>query len=162
MTGETDDFDFPLVGPSHRTLADPLGDVFAFKLKLNSPPDCSAAAASPASLWPANGKLVPVRIGGVIDPDGDPVEISVTRITQDEPLTKKGQPDATGLSTDRPTLRATRDGKGDGRVYHVTFTATDPQQASCTHTLTVCVPHDPAKRTCGDGGPLFGSTAEQL
>jgi hypothetical protein len=158
VTGETDDFDFPIVGPSHRTLAEPTGDVFALKIDLNAPPGCSAATASPAVIWPPNGKLISVRIGGVTDPDGDPVTVSVTAVRQDEPLAKKGQPDATGLGTSRPMLRASRAGNGDGRVYHVTFTATDPQEASCTGTVTVCVPHDQRGRGCGDGGSLVDST----
>jgi hypothetical protein len=133
-------------------------DAFVMKLLAPSqPPACTAATASPAVIWPPNGKLVPVRIGGVTDPDGDPVEISVTSIRQDEPLSKKGQPDATGIGTSRPMLRASRAGNGDGRVYHITFTATDSAGASCSGTVTVCVPHDQGKRACGDGGPLFSS-----
>jgi hypothetical protein len=133
-------------------------DAFAIKLQLNHPPDCSAASASPATIWPPSGKLVPVSIQGVTDPDGDPVTLTVTGVRQDEPLTKPGSPDATGIGTSNPSIRADRDGSGDGRVYRVSFTAIDPQGASCTGTVTVCVPHDQGQgRTCGDGGPLFGS-----
>lgn len=161
VAGDSNDPNFPVIGPSQRTGTEVHGDAFALKIELNGSPDCSAAVASPAVLWPANGKLVPVRIGGVTDPDGDPVAVSVTAIRQDEPLSKKGQPDATGLGTSSPRLRADRAGHGDGRVYHVTFSAMDPQDASCTRTITVCVPHDQGKRTCGDGGPLFGSAGQQ-
>lgn len=124
----------------------------------NQPPDCSAASASPDLLWPPDGKLRAVSIGGVTDPDGEPVTLAVTRITQDEPLSKKGQPDATGTGTARPMLRADRAGGGDGRVYHLTFTASDPAGAACTGRVTVCVPHSPGRRICGDGGPRFDST----
>ena len=81
-------------------------------------------------------------------------------------LAKKGQPDATGLGTAEGIaagtaalrVRASRAGGGDGRIYHLTFTATDPQGASCTGTVTVCVPHDCGKRSaCVDGGPLVDS-----
>ncbi|MEW6757457.1 MAG: CARDB domain-containing protein, partial [Acidobacteriota bacterium] len=51
----------------------------------NAPPDCTRAAASPARLWPPNHKLRGVTVGGVTDPDGDPVTLAVTAITQDEP-----------------------------------------------------------------------------
>jgi hypothetical protein len=40
----------------------------------------------PARIWPPNHRLVPVSIAGVTDADDDPVEISVTRVTQDEPV----------------------------------------------------------------------------
>jgi len=55
-------------------------------------PDCSDAAAVPAQLWPPDHRLVPVAITGVTDADGDPVKITVTRVTQDEPL-GEGQAD---------------------------------------------------------------------
>jgi hypothetical protein len=123
----------------------------------NSPPDCSRAAASPSFLWPANGKMTPVSVIRVTDPDGDPLAIAITRITQDEPRTGKG-PDATGIRTSTARVRAYRAGNGDGRVYHLTFRAIDPQGASCTGTVTVCVPHDQWRSTCGDGGSLVDST----
>lgn len=161
VTGGTIDPDFPLIGPSQRTETDrENGDVFAVKidLGLGRAPDCSAATATPTTIWPPDGRMVPVALGGVTDPDGDPVSIAVTAVFQDEPLAKKGQPDATGLGTAEPRVRASRAGSGDGRVYHLTFTATDPRGASCTGTVTVCVPHDQGNRsTCGDGGPLVVS-----
>ena len=131
-------------------------DAFLTVLRINRPPDCSAAFASPASLWPPNGKLVPVAIRGVTDLDGDPVAITVTGVRQDEPT--GGFPSAFGIGTPDVQLRADRDGKGDGRVYHLSFTATDPQGASCAGMVAVCVPHDQGRgATCGDGGGLFES-----
>lgn len=123
----------------------------------NGLPDCGGAVASPGRLWPPNGKLRPIVIGGVTDPDGDRVTLRVTAIRQDEPLSKKGQPDASGIGTAHPSVRADRAGKGDGRVYHITFEASDPAGASCTGTVTVCVPHDQGRRSCGDGGALVDS-----
>lgn len=132
-------------------------DGFLAPLASNSPPDCSRAAASPSLLWPANGKMTPVSVIRVTDPDGDPIAIAITRITQDEPRTGKG-PDATGIRTSTVRVRAYRAGNGDGRVYHLTFTAIDPQGASCSGTVTVCVPHDQWRSICGDGGSLVVST----
>ena len=51
----------------------------------NDPPACSGAYADPMLLRPANHKMVPVSILGVTDPDGDPVTITITMITSDEP-----------------------------------------------------------------------------
>lgn len=133
-------------------------DAFATKLAFNAPPICSAAFATPSTIWPPNGKLVPITISGVTDPDGDPVTLTVTNVQQNEPLSQAGTPDATGIGTPSVSLRADRAGKGDGRVYHLVFEARDPLGASCTGTVTVCVPHDRGRgRTCGDGGPLFNS-----
>jgi Beta-propeller repeat len=154
LTGWTSG-DLPVVNAAQ---PQPGGDADAFLtvLRINRPPDCSAAFASPASLWPPNGKLVPVAIRGVTDLDGDPVAITVTGVRQDEPT--GGSPSAFGIGTPDVQLRADRDGKGDGRVYRLSFTAGDPQGASCTGTVTVCVPHDQGRgSTCGDGGGLFGS-----
>ena len=84
--------------------------------------------------------------------------ISVTAITQDEPRTGKG-PDATGLGTPQPRVRASRAGQGDGRVYHITFEARDPGHGTCSHTVSVCVPHDRRPgATCRDSGAQLGST----
>jgi hypothetical protein len=165
VVGTSNDSEFPVVGPSPRT--HPVNfDAFAVKIDLGlglapgRAPDCSAATATPPTIWPPDGRMVPVAIGGVTDPDGDPVSIAVTAVFQDEPLAKKGQPDATGLGTTEPRVRASRAGSGDGRVDHLTFTATDPQGASCTGAVTVCVPHDQGKRsTCGDGGRLVDSVS---
>ena len=132
-------------------------DAFLVRIALDGSPVCSAAVATPAVIRPPNGRMVPVSIEGVTDPDGGRLSIAITRITQDEPLAKKGQPDATGLGTSRPRVRASRVGRGDGRVYHLSFRASDSAGATCTGEVTVCVPHDQKKRTCGDGGPLVDS-----
>jgi hypothetical protein len=49
--------------------------------------------------------------------------------------------------------------RGDGRVYHIAFTASDGDGASCTGEVTVGVPHDKGGHaTPIDGGPLYDST----
>jgi spore coat protein A len=49
-------------------------------------PVTGTARAEPDSLVPADGLLAPVTITGVTSPGGDPVDIHVTKITQDEPI----------------------------------------------------------------------------
>jgi hypothetical protein len=126
----------------------------------NRPPDCSHVRAVPATLGPPNHKLDPVSLEGATDPDGDVVTTKVTRVRQDE--NPAGEVDAM-LSGATLLLRSERDGSGDGRVYHVSFTVTDALGASCDGEVTVCVPHDVAlsssssKPTCGDQGPLYAS-----
>ena len=130
----------------------------------NLPPDCSGAFASVDTMWPPNHKFVPVTIGGVVDPDGDPLVLTVTGIRQDEPLDATGDgatcPDATGVGLDAVSLRSERSGHGDGRVYHVAFQAVDRCSAVCASEVTVAVPHDHSPhKSIGDGGPLYDSTA---
>lgn len=131
----------------------------------NRPPDCTDAYASPAILAVPNGRFETVAVGGVSDPDGDPVTISVTAAGQDEPVmaSRAGGscPDAApGASSETVELRAERSGTGDGRVYHVFFTATDPQGGQCSGSVTVCVPRNRrgGATSCVDQGPLFDST----
>jgi hypothetical protein len=50
-------------------------------------------------------------------------------------------------------LRGERSGRGDGRVYRIHFTATDPQGASCSGTVTVGVPHDKGSGPAIDSAP---------
>jgi hypothetical protein len=129
-----------------------------YGMQPNQPPNCSAAAASPALLWPPNNKFVPVSIGGVADADGDPLTLAVTGIRQDEPVgTGNKAPDGRGVGTATAELRAEKLGSGDGRVYHVSFTASDGHGGACTGEVRVSVPHDQA-RPAVDGGPLYDST----
>jgi YVTN family beta-propeller protein len=126
------------------------------------PPDCSGATASPGQLWPPNHKYVAIQVTGIVNPAGGSTAIDVTSIFQDEPVQSSGSgntsPDATGVGTGSPSVRAERDGGNDGRVYHITFTATG-SSGSCTGTVTVGVPHSKGKNGGPvDQGPLYDST----
>ena len=120
----------------------------------NRPPVCLAATASPAELGPPNHSLVPIEIVGVTDPDGDPVTIVVTGVTQDEPLEGQGDgstcPDAV-IEDGRASVRAERGGPDHDRVYVISFTATDDEGASCVGAVSVCVPHDPVSAAVPGG-----------
>lgn len=95
------------------------------------------------------------------DPDGDPITLQITGIHQDEPVSSSNRFDATGLGTPTASVRADRIGRGDGRVYHLSFEARDDKGAACTAAVKVCVPHDQRPGTrCIDGGPLFDSVGE--
>jgi hypothetical protein len=123
----------------------------------NEPPDCSAAFADPDVLWPPNRTLQTVTVMGVTDPDGDPVTIAITDVTQDEPVTGLGYgntaPDAANIAGASVDIRAERSGLGDGRVYHILFTATDDQGATCEGDVTVGVPHDQGGAPAVDSAP---------
>lgn len=129
----------------------------------DNPPDCREAAASLTTLWPANHQWVDVEILGVVDPDGDPVTVTITGITQDEPTLGHSNgnfcPDATGVGTPVATLRAERLGGGNGRVYLITFEAHDNKGEACEGTVSVCVPHDIRRGgSCTDDGQNYDST----
>lgn len=128
----------------------------------NAPPNCSAATASSPMLWPPNHKLVPVTISGATDPDGDPVSVTITGVTQDEPLNGLGDgdtsPDAVaGSSSNQVLLRAERSGRGDGRVYVISFTASDGRAGTCQGSITVGVPHDQSGAPAADSGQTVNS-----
>lgn len=146
-----------------RTQTDPFRFVDDVTLKLaNEPPDCSAAAPSAAVLWPPQHQFVPITITGVTDPDGDPVTITVDSIFQDEAVDAPGSgntgPDGQGVGTSTAEVRAERVGTGNGRVYHISFTASDGLD-SCTGTVRVSVPKSLGRNGAAvDDGALFDST----
>jgi hypothetical protein len=136
----------------------------------NSPPNVSNAHPSIKYLWPPNHKFVDVTIEGVTDPDGDEVTITIISITSDEPACLRHfcccfdpAPDAYGIGTDTVHLRAERLGKGNGRVYEITFIANDGRGGETTGNVTVCVPHHKRKGTCNciDDGQNYDATEGQ-
>lgn len=132
----------------------------------NKPADCSEAIPSVQTIWPPNHQFVDVQILGVTDDDGDAVTITIDSIRQDEPTDTYGTgeftPDGDGVGTSTAKVRAERAGTpkvpGDGRVYHIGFTADDGKGGSCTGEVTVSVPHDQRGTSAVDGGPLYDST----
>ena len=123
--------------------------------------DCSGATATVPEIWPPNHQLVPVEISGVVDPSGGTVTIAATGVNQDEPIEDLGDgstcPDAT-IQTGVASVRMERSGAGNGRVYVISFAATSTSGASCSGTVTVCVPHDQeAGHVCVDDGHTVNS-----
>lgn len=131
---------------------------------VNQPPVCSAAAASPGQLWPPNHDFVAIALQGITDPDGDPVAVTVTGVVQDEPVNTDGDgntcPDALGVGSAVASVRSERQGSGDGRVYHLSFAASDGRGGTCTGEVVVCVPKSQGGKnaTCVDQGALYDST----
>ena len=127
-------------------------------------PNCAAATPSRATLWPVNHKFVPVMID-VPHPDGADVSLTIDAIFQDEPVDAPGgldgatAPDGSGVGTDTASLRAERYEGGNGRVYHVLFTAIDENDQACSGTVSVRVPSSQGRNgTAVDDGPLYDST----
>jgi len=128
-----------------------------------STPDCSGAAASAGVIWPPDHKMVSETIVGITDPYGLPLAIVVTGILQDESVAALGSgntsPDGTGVGTSTAQIRAERAGPGTGRIYFISFSATNSQGAECTGSVSVFVPHDQGQGfTSIDTGERFDST----
>jgi len=130
--------------------------------------DCSGAALSQGVIWPPDHKMVPVTIMGLTsDPTLMPVAVTITAIHQDEPVNALGSgntaPDGMIVNTSTGStayVRAERAGSGTGRIYWITFTATDQSGDSCGPiTLAANVPHDQGQGfTPVDTGQKYDST----
>ncbi|MGC2234928.1 MAG: VWA domain-containing protein [Pyrinomonadaceae bacterium] len=140
---------------------------------LNIPPVCSNARPSVAVIKPPNRSFVPVSILGVVDPDNDPVTIGITTIRQDEPVDHIGDGSFVPDSVINGSMAQVRAESilgtvvvggttyvGNGRFYHISFTATDTSGNSCAGIVKVAVPHTQTA-TPIDGGPLFNSVTAQ-
>lgn len=134
---------------------------------LNRPPDCSSAGPSIGQIWPPNHRMVSVNVLGVTDPEGDTVAVTIDSIRQDEAVNALGDgntsPDGSGVGTSTAEVRAERTGTpkapGNGRMYHIGYTADDGHGGTCSGTVLVGVPHDQGKGSVVvDGGPLYDST----
>jgi hypothetical protein len=141
----------------------PLGHHFA-ELPPNQPPNCDSAVAEPAQLWPPNHHLVPVTIRGVVDPDGDAFTLTVTGITQDEPVQGHGDgntaPDGLGAGDETAQIRAERSGQGNGRVYAISFLARDANGLESTGTVKTAVP-ETRNEAAVDSGQNYDSITAQ-
>ncbi|MBI2058971.1 MAG: hypothetical protein HYT87_04295 [Nitrospirae bacterium] len=104
-----------------------------------------SVSVSPSSLWPPNHKMVPITAAFSVSDvcDASPAVV-LGSATSNEPDNGLGDGDtendiqtAGGLQ-----LRAERSGTGTGRIYTLTYQATDSSGNSTTATATVTVPHD--------------------
>ena len=117
-----------------------------------TPPDISVTV-SPDTLWSPNHKMVDIVATVTVSDICDAAPTMVlTSVTSDEPDDAKGNGDGKtvddiqgadiGTEDYEFQLRAERAGKGDGRVYTITYTATDASGNSASASATVVVPHD--------------------
>lgn len=100
---------------------------------------------TPTTLWPPNDKLVPVTATITVTDDYDPEpEIKLESITATETLDAGDIQDAQLGTDDRDfSLAAKRAGNNlAGRIYTVTYSATDASGNKANATATVTVPHD--------------------
>lgn len=113
--------------------------------RLDTTPPTLTVSLSPNKLWPPNKKLVPITATITVKDDYDPQpEIKLESITANETLdmddAKNVEP---GTDNRHFMLKAEREGKNKaGRIYTVTYSATDGSGNKSTASATVTVPHD--------------------
>jgi TolB protein len=125
-------------------------------------PSCAGVVANPSVILPPSRDVFRlVTVAGAADPDGDPITLMITRVTQDEPLTTQGDdttPDARLVgATDQVELRAERNPKGDGRVYRLRYVVSDGRGGSCRGLVTVSVPRHRNEPATDSAPPSFDS-----
>ncbi len=101
------------------------------------PPSTVKVSATPNSIWPPNGKMVPVKLS-VTSTGGPAPTAKILSVTCNEAIVA-ADTQITGALTLK--LRADRNGNGNGRVYTINVL----YGTSSMTTVTVTVPHDQGK-----------------
>lgn len=107
----------------------------------NEAPVCSGVTADITRINTANHAMKLITLGGATDPDGDALTLTITGVTQDEPVNGNGDgntsPDAAaGPAGNQVYVRGERAGNGNGRVYRIAFTVADGNGGVCSGTGT--------------------------
>ncbi|MCR4303587.1 MAG: hypothetical protein NUV63_05070 [Gallionella sp.] len=115
--------------------------------RIDTTPPSLTVSLSPNTLWPPNDKLVPVTATITVNDDYDPMpEIKIETITSNEGLVYSDYAGATPGDDRQFQLLAKRAGTNmAGRIYTVTYSATDGSGNKATASATVTVPHDQGK-----------------
>ena len=111
-------------------------------------------------LTTVNRRLVPLTLDGATDVDGDPTTLAVDGVAQDEPVRGRGDPtspDAIDDGDGQVRVRAERNPHSDGRVYRISFTASDGRGGECSGTAAVSVPRKKHKPAVDSAPPSYDS-----
>jgi hypothetical protein len=107
-------------------------------------PIVSDAVANPNVLWPPNNKVVEVQVDAIVEDACSSATWEVFAIECDDPHDSS---DIEFVDDHTVSLRATRSGKGGGRIYTLWLRATDQAGNECDPvSVEVTVPHDQGKR----------------
>jgi hypothetical protein len=114
------------------------------KIQLDKTPPSLTCRAFPATLWPPNHKLVPVRVLVKFTDALSGIDaFQLISLTANQPITPDdvagftiGKPDVLGL------LRAERDGYRADRIYTLTYQGNDVAGNTASCSTDVTVPHD--------------------
>jgi hypothetical protein len=108
------------------------------------PPAINILRISPASLWPPNQEMLPVRVTALASDSCSPsVTCKISSIQSNEPADRQADMVITGNLT--ANLRADRLKSGTGRIYGITVQCTDGAGNSTIKDVFVTVPHDQGK-----------------
>jgi predicted extracellular nuclease len=123
---------------------------FTITVRDTTAPVITSLTASPASLWPANHKMVAVTVSATFtEAASAPVALRILSVTSSEPDNGLGDGDTPGdiVITGAMTvnLRAERAGNGNGRTYTITVEARDAAGNASTGAVTVFVPKSQGK-----------------
>ena len=111
-------------------------------------------------LWPPNHKFKTItgEDCGITDACDEDVEVTFLTVTSDEPVNDMGdgntEPDIV-FGCDGVKLRAERQGGSNGRVYRLTWLASDDAGNETDGVCVVTVPHDQSGSEAIDDGPAY-------
>lgn len=118
------------------------------------------------TLWPPNHELHAVSAqacAGVRDACDPQLSVRFTAATSDEPVDAKGdgssEPDIVFDGPESVSLRAERQGPSNGRVYVLSWLASDAAGNQVDGTCTVAVPHDQSGRAAIADAPAYSLPA---
>jgi hypothetical protein len=117
---------------------------------VDATPPVISASVTPTVLWPANHKYVPVTAAVSVSDNADPGAtfqlVSVVSNEPDNGLGDGDMPDDIVILDDLHfRLRAERSGTGEGRIYTITYLATDACGNTTAVQVTVSVPKSRGK-----------------
>jgi hypothetical protein len=154
VTGETTSSNFPVTSSPFQAQSGGGVDAFMAKIGTDTVPPAITITATPETLWPPNGKLIPVTITGTITGMDSAVDaITATYEVTDEydsihlrgPVTVDKDDDEEGKFVYTFTIRLQASRKGndaDGRRYTITVSALDTEGNKGSADAIVTVPHD--------------------
>ena len=109
----------------------------------SEPPSITNVKTSDRELWPANHKMIDVKVSYNTTDNCSPV-VTTLSVTSSESEDGLGDgdtaPDFVVINNHEVSLRAERSALGNGRVYTITITAVDADGNTSTASTTVSVP----------------------
>lgn len=139
------------------TVTDVAGNAATFtspSVRIDNTAPVVTCVADPATLWPPNGKLMPVSVDlSLTDALSDGVTYLMTVAASNEP---GAATDIAGFTVGGQALsgqlRAQRSGGGTGRIYTLGYQGMDLAGNTASCSTTVTVPHDRGRGGGGGGG----------